>query len=133
MRAQTLAALSAGRPALLLCDGRHEAATGLPAVCEHGCARNINHTGLRLRDGPDECQWRGKQERLSEVPLSSVGVLAADRWRGRRGPAAPALRRRHPRALPVAARGLRRLARHRALAGQGPGRERSAPKPAAET
>jgi hypothetical protein len=42
---------------LLLCDGCYQSGTGLLAECEDGCPHDLDHTGLCLRDSPDECQW----------------------------------------------------------------------------
>ena len=65
---------------LLLCDGCYQSGTGLLAECEDGCPHDLDHTGLCLRDSPDECQWCGKPGRLREVlhasienPLPTVG------------------------------------------------------------
>jgi hypothetical protein len=58
--------------ALLLCDGCYQSGTGLLAECEDGCPHDLDHTGLCLRDSPDECQWCGKPDRLREVPRASI-------------------------------------------------------------
>ncbi len=50
-----------GAAELLLCDRCFEAATGLHAVCQDGCMRDLDHDGLCLRDSPDECQLCGAQ------------------------------------------------------------------------
>src|SRR6202035_604090 len=49
---------------LLLCDGCYRSGTGLLAECEDGCPHDLDHTGLCLRDSPDDCQWCGKPGRL---------------------------------------------------------------------
>jgi len=72
---------------LLLCDGCYQSGTGLLAECEDGCPHDLDHTGLCLRDSPDECQWCGKPDRLREVlrasvehPLPTVGEEDEDLW-----------------------------------------------------
>jgi hypothetical protein len=72
MRTETLEAIAGDPQALRLCDGCYQAATGLIAECEDGCDQDLGHTGLCLRDGPDDCQWCGKQDRLREVAPSSI-------------------------------------------------------------
>jgi hypothetical protein len=71
----TLEAIGGDPQALRLCDGCYQAATGLLAECEDGCDQDPGHTGLCLRDGPDDCQWCGKRDRLREVAPSSIGHL----------------------------------------------------------
>ena len=75
MRTETLEAIAGDPQALRLCDGCYQAATGLIAECEDGCEQDPGHTGLCLRDGPDDCQWCGKQDRLREVPRSGIARL----------------------------------------------------------
>jgi len=72
---------------LLLCDGCYQSGTGLLAECEDGCPHDLDHTGLCLRDSPDECQWCGKPDRLREVlrasiehPLPTVGEEDEGLW-----------------------------------------------------
>jgi hypothetical protein len=67
-----LEAIAGGPQALLLCDGCYQAATGEIAVCEDGCPRDLDHAGLCLREGPDDCQWCGQADRLREVPRSGI-------------------------------------------------------------
>jgi len=72
---------------LLLCDGCYQSGTGLLAECEDGCPHDLDHTGLCLRDSPDQCQWCGKPDRLREVlrasiehPLPTVGEENEGLW-----------------------------------------------------
>lgn len=60
---------------IVLCDGCYEAATGFAAECDDGCGQGLDHTGLCLRKGPDDCQWCGQEGRLHEVERSDVGDL----------------------------------------------------------
>jgi hypothetical protein len=61
---------------LLLCDRCFEAATGLLAVCQDGCTRDLDHDGPCLRDSPDECQWCGATGRLhEELGVNIAGCL----------------------------------------------------------
>ena len=57
---------------LLLCDRCFEAATGLLAVCQDGCMRDLDHDGLCLRDSPGECQLCGAPGRLHEELLVNI-------------------------------------------------------------
>jgi len=57
---------------LLLCDGCYQGGTGLLAECEDGCPHDLDHTGLCLRESPDECQWCGKPDRLREVLRADI-------------------------------------------------------------
>ena len=75
MRTETLEVIAGDLHALRLCDGCYQAATSLIAECEDGCDQDPGHTGLRLRDGPDDRQWCGKQDRLREVPPSGIARL----------------------------------------------------------
>lgn len=72
MRTESLAAIAGSPQALQLCDGCYQAATGLLAECEDGCFQDLDHTGLCLRDGPDDCQWCGNQDRLRDVPRPGI-------------------------------------------------------------
>ena len=75
MEPGALEAIASSPQAILLCDGCYQAATGLIAECEDGCPRNLDHSGLCLRDGPEDCQWCGQTDRLREVPQSSIAHL----------------------------------------------------------
>ena len=75
MRTETLESIARDPQALRLCDGCYQAATGLIAEYEDDCEQDPRHTGLCLRDGPDDCQWCGKQDRLREVPRSGIARL----------------------------------------------------------
>ena len=57
---------------VLLCDGCFQAATGLLAECEDSCYQDLDHIGLCLRPGTDECQWCGHTDRLHEVSRADV-------------------------------------------------------------
>lgn len=72
MEPGSLEAVAGSPQDLLLCDGCYQAATGLIAECEDGCPRNLDHSGLCLRDGPEDCQWCGQTDRLREVPRSGI-------------------------------------------------------------
>jgi hypothetical protein len=72
MEPGALDAVAVSPQAILLCDGCYQAATGLIAECEDGCPRDLDHAGLCLRDGPDDCQWCGQADRLREVPRSGI-------------------------------------------------------------
>lgn len=83
---------------LLLCDSCYQAATGLLAECEDGCFQDLDHTGLCLQPGADECQWCGCPDRLHIVSradvadqLPAVGERDEGQWflswpDGQRGP-----------------------------------------------
>jgi hypothetical protein len=95
---------------VLLCDGCFQAATGLLAECRDGCRQDLDHTGLCLQPGPDECQCCGRTDRLHEVSradtaeqLPTVGEDDEGQW-FLRWPDEQA------RPLPVRAGGLERLA-----------------------
>jgi hypothetical protein len=72
MRTGSLEAIAGSPQTLRLCDGCYQAATGLIAECEHGCLQDLGHTGLCLRDGPDDSQWCGNQDRLRDVPRPGI-------------------------------------------------------------
>jgi hypothetical protein len=57
---------------ILLCDGCFQAATGLPAECEDGCPRELDHVGLCRGTGSDDCQWCGSEARLHDVRRADV-------------------------------------------------------------
>ena len=79
--------------AMRLCDGCYQAATGLIAECEDDCEQDPRHTGLCLRDGPDDCQWCGKRTGSARFPVPASRACCRRRA-SRRGPVAPALHRR---------------------------------------
>lgn len=72
MEPGSLEAVASSPQVILLCDGCYQAATGLIAECEDGCPRDLDHAGLCLRDGPDDCQWCRQTDRLREVPRSRI-------------------------------------------------------------
>jgi hypothetical protein len=72
MRTESLEAIAGNPHTLRLCDGCYQAATGLIAECKDGCLQGPGHTGLRLREEPDDCQWCGNQGRLRDVPRPAI-------------------------------------------------------------
>jgi hypothetical protein len=85
MRTETLTAIADSPQILRLCDGCYQAATGLIAECEDGCPQESGHTGLCLRDGPDDCPWCGNQDRLRDVPRPGIVHLLPTAGQGTEG------------------------------------------------
>ncbi len=81
-------------PRLLVCDRCYEAAAGLEAECADGCRQVLDHEGLCLVAGLNECQLCGQPDRLHAVDraeLPAAGKDGEDRWwlsygGGRKGP-----------------------------------------------